>query len=130
MKGRGADSHPSVPKVEGFVGGGGEEEVGEGQEADAVDGGGVTAQREAAALAVHVPQLSGFIRGAGGQEVTTGVEGTAPGRLSVTGESQNTTTMREVPETYLKEEQNHHQRSQTLWCHLLSSLVCVHWLQV
>lgn len=104
MKGGSADSHPGIPQVEGFVSGGGDEKVGEGQEADAVDRGGVATQREAAALAVQVPQLGGSVGGGGGQEVTTRVERAAPGWLAVTGQSQHTEATRKIPETYLQKE--------------------------
>lgn len=61
MEGSGTDTQPGVPQSERFVSRGGEEEVGERQEADTVDRGGVAAQCGAAALAVQIPQLGGSV---------------------------------------------------------------------
>lgn len=69
MEGCGADTQSGVPHGESFVSRAGEEEVGEGQEADTVDGGGVATQCEAAALAVQVPKLRGSVGRAGSQKV-------------------------------------------------------------
>ncbi len=104
MEGSGADTQPGVPHGEGFVSRAGEEEVGEGQEADAVDRGGVATQCEAAALAVEVPQLGSSVSRAGSQKMSARVEGAAPGRLAVTGQRQQAAATRQIPEPHLQSE--------------------------
>lgn len=90
----GADGRPDVPQDGGFISRGRQQEVGGGQEVDAVDGGLVASKRLATPLAGQVPEFGGSVGGTGGQEVSGGVEGAAPGGLRMTEESQKAAAQR------------------------------------